>query len=70
MRIPICLRVERGASMDLCMRPERALKCMGPETVRMEGCVLIGHSLECESQEWTVVACYLDVKVSVLQIHR
>ncbi len=49
-----------------------------PETIRQsvprpskrQDRVLIGHSLESKSQEWSVTGCYLDVKVSVFQIHR
>ncbi len=49
-----------------------------PETIRQsvprpskrQDRVLIGHSLESKSQEWSVSGCYLDVKVSVFQIHR
>lgn len=40
------------------------------ERPKGKDCMLASHPLERESQEWSVLERYLDVKVGLFQIHR
>ncbi len=46
------------------------VKVRGPEKVQWKDRVLIGHSLENESQKRSVTGHYSDIKVSLFQFHR